>query len=192
MFYLIRHGTADYTEKDTKIYQGFGNHLAPLSAKGIREIETTAADPRLAQARLILSSPYTRALLSAAILSRCLQIPLQVETDLHEWLADQTYVYLPDEQAAQHYNEFQACNGLYPPGEEKAWESLPAMRLRMIRVFQRYQGQDDLLVVCHGLVIQSLCGFHPGNGEIVEFDLDSCMNDQNTKRKQRTKQNEQI
>ena len=57
MFYLIRHGTADYTEKDTKIYQGFGNHLAPLSAKGIREIETTAADPRLAQARLILSSP---------------------------------------------------------------------------------------------------------------------------------------
>ena len=50
MFYLIRHGTADYTEKDTKIYQGFGNHLAPLSAKGIREIETTAADPRLAQA----------------------------------------------------------------------------------------------------------------------------------------------
>ena len=86
MFYLIRHGTADYTEKDTKIYQGFGNHLAPLSAKGIQEIETTAADPQLAQARLILSSPYTRALQSAAILSRRLQIPIQIETDLHEWL----------------------------------------------------------------------------------------------------------
>ncbi len=55
MFYLIRHGSADYTEKDTKIYQGFGNHLAPLSVKGMQEIEMTAADPRLAQARLILS-----------------------------------------------------------------------------------------------------------------------------------------
>ena len=53
MFYLIRHGSADYTEKDAKIYQGFGNHLAPLSAKGMQEIEMTAADPRLAQARLI-------------------------------------------------------------------------------------------------------------------------------------------
>ena len=107
-------------EKDTKIYQGFGNHLAPLSAKGIQEIETTAADPQLAQARLILSSPYTRALQSAAILSRRLQIPIQIETDLHEWLVDQTYTYLPDEQAIRHYSEFQACNGLYPPGEEKA------------------------------------------------------------------------
>ena len=57
MFYLIRHGTADYTEKDTKIYQGFGNHLAPLSAKGIREIETTAADPRLTPA-LYKASQY--------------------------------------------------------------------------------------------------------------------------------------
>ena len=180
MFYLIRHGSADYTEKDAKIYQGFGNHLAPLSAKGMQEIEMTAADPRLAQARLILSPPYTRALQSTAILSRCLQIPLQVETDLHEWLADQTYVYLPDEQAARHYDEFQACNGLYPPGEEKAWESLPAMRQRMIRVLRRYCGLGDILVVCHGLVIQSLCNFHPENGEIAAFDLDYCIRDQNT------------
>ena len=70
MFYLIRHGTADYTEKDTKIYQGFGNHLAPLSAKGILEIEMTAADPRLAQARLILSTQIRTASLEPQDLNR--------------------------------------------------------------------------------------------------------------------------
>ena len=106
MIYFIRHGQADYSEKDSKIYQGFGNHMAPLSPRGIQEIEETAADPRLHQAKLILSSPYVRALQSAAILSRRLQLPLQVETDLHEWLADKRYHYLSEEKAALHYNEF--------------------------------------------------------------------------------------
>lgn len=31
MFYFVRHGKADYSERDRKIYQGFGVNLAPLS-----------------------------------------------------------------------------------------------------------------------------------------------------------------
>ena len=119
MIYFIRHGQADYSEKDSKIYQGFGNHMAPLSPRGIQEIEETAADPRLHQAKLILSSPYVRALQSAAILSRRLQLPLQVETDLHEWLADKRYHYLSEEQAARHYKEFVTYKGFYPDKSEK-------------------------------------------------------------------------
>ena len=61
MFYLIRHGQADYSEKHTKIYEGVGIDFSPLSPDGIRQIKRTALDPRLKNAELILSSPYTRA-----------------------------------------------------------------------------------------------------------------------------------
>ena len=44
--YLVRHGKTDYSEKNTKIYQGFGVNLAPLSASGIAQIQKAAKDPR--------------------------------------------------------------------------------------------------------------------------------------------------
>ena len=95
--YLVRHGKTDYSEKNTKIYQGFGVNLAPLSASGIAQIQKTAKDPRLKKARLIVSSPYTRALQTAAILSKELGLDIAVETDLHEWIADKRYQSISEE-----------------------------------------------------------------------------------------------
>ena len=43
-FYLVRHGTTDYSERNKKIYQGFGVNLSPLSPEGVKEIEITAKD----------------------------------------------------------------------------------------------------------------------------------------------------
>ena len=39
MFYFVRHGETDYTERGAKIYQGHGTNLAPLSETGIGQIE---------------------------------------------------------------------------------------------------------------------------------------------------------
>ena len=97
MFYFIRHGKTDYSEIYHKIYQGFGVNLAPLSESGIQEIQKTSKDRRLQGTDIILSSPYTRALQTAAILSRELDAPVAVETDLHEWLANKAYIYEDDE-----------------------------------------------------------------------------------------------
>lgn len=47
MFYLIRHGETNYMERNSKIYQGFGVNLSPLSESGIKQIKETAKDPRL-------------------------------------------------------------------------------------------------------------------------------------------------
>ena len=55
---------------------------------GIKEIQNTSKDKRLCDAGIILSSPYTRALQTAAILSKELRIDMIVETDLHEWIAN--------------------------------------------------------------------------------------------------------
>ena len=39
MFYLVRHGKTDYSERNTKIYQGFGVNLSKLSEKGVRQVK---------------------------------------------------------------------------------------------------------------------------------------------------------
>ena len=35
MFYFVRHGKTDYSQRNEKIYRGFGVQLAPLSEKGV-------------------------------------------------------------------------------------------------------------------------------------------------------------
>lgn len=171
-FYFIRHGKTDYSERNQKIYQGFGVNLSPLDRNGIKEIQNTAKDSRLCGATIILSSPYTRALQTAAILSKELQIDIVVETDLHEWLANKNYIYEKDEIAEKNYREFVQCKGVYPANRDLDWEDMPAMRNRVLPVLQKYRGYDKVIVACHGMLIQPLCnGYHPQNGEIVEFEI---------------------
>ena len=50
---------------------------------------------------LIVTSLMTRALQTAALLSRALHVPLAVEFDLHEWVPDLTFSWTtPDEVLA--------------------------------------------------------------------------------------------
>ena len=81
---MIRHAEPDYSLCDKHNFIGHGRDLAPLSQKGIEQAEETAKDKRLIDAELIISSPYTRALQTAAIISRTTGIKLVVEVDIRE------------------------------------------------------------------------------------------------------------
>ena len=48
------------------------------------QAEAAARDPRLKNAEFIVSSPYTRALQTAQIISRETGLPVAVDLDLHE------------------------------------------------------------------------------------------------------------
>lgn len=172
MFYLIRHGKVDYAERNTKIYQGFGVNLCPLTELGVQQIKETAKDSRLVGADIILSSPYTRALQTAAILSKEVGADIAIETDLHEWIANKNYVYDDDATAVNSYREFEEHQGNYPAGEERIWEDAVSIRARVLPVLQRYSHYDKVIVACHGMLIQAITrGDYPQNGEIVEFRL---------------------
>lgn len=70
LFYLVRHGEAVYDHMLENGFWGFGRDFAPLSEKGKEQAEITAKDVRLKSAEFIVSSPYTRALQTAQIISR--------------------------------------------------------------------------------------------------------------------------
>lgn len=178
MFYFVRHGKTDYSLQNTKIYQNFGVNLSPLSSDGIAQIKETAKDERLQGADIIITSPYTRAVQTAAILSKELSVDIAVETDLHEWIANKNYIYETDEDAWTAYYAYAANNGEYPKGTEKNWETAEMIRRRVLPVLEKYKHHKKVIVTAHGMLIQALChSHHPKNGEIIEFNLEEVKNE---------------
>lgn len=174
VFYFIRHGEIDVAMAGKKFYKKFAYNMLTLSQKGIEQIRKTAMDARLANAELIITSPFGRALHSAAILSKELQVELRVETDLHEWLADSvTYEFLTDEEAKKNYGCLTENNGYHPAGEVCVWESASQMKQRVMAVLNQYRNYGSVIVVCHGTLMQYVLGIeHPQNGQIEEFITD--------------------
>lgn len=169
LFYLVRHGQPDYTPCDERGYIGHGRDLAPLTEKGVSEAEETARDIRLKGAELIVSSPYTRALQTAAIISRQTGIRLTVEMDFHEWMPDITFQYKHFEECLQLNEDFNNLKGIYPPGESRRWESLPSLQERVRKAADKYADYDKVIIVCHGMVIRTLTYAGPiRSGEIIE------------------------
>ena len=70
-----------------------------LTDLGVRQIEALTDRLSTPALRFILTSPMTRALLSAALLSRVLDLALHFfEFDLREWFPDLTYSWRTPEQ----------------------------------------------------------------------------------------------
>ncbi|MBO5352792.1 MAG: histidine phosphatase family protein [Lachnospiraceae bacterium] len=179
-FYLVRHGEADYSEMLEKGFYGFGRSFAPLSEKGIGQAEAAALDERLKSAELIVSSPYTRALQTAAIISRETGLKLCVEVDLHEWEPDKTNQYTTSEEAFSLTREFNLHKGVYPEGQEMKWETLEEVRKRMRKVADKYAGYNKVIFVGHGMAFRTLtyieqmkpaeiveCTYHTGQDDCV-------------------------
>jgi len=170
MFFFVRHGETDYSLRNIGIYRGKGADLAPLTLDGIEQIQVTAKNLALQGADLIISSPYTRAVQTAAILAGELGCSVIVETDLHEWLADKTGAFVDDAQAEEACVEYITNRGRYPEGEPKAWETAEAVRRRVMAVLGRYRSLEKVIVVGHGMMIQAATNTrHIEYGQIIPF-----------------------
>lgn len=156
LFYLVRHGEANYDNMLENGFWGFGRDFAPLSEKGKQQAELTAKDPRLKNAELIVSSPYTRALQTAQIISRETGIRVEVDIDLHEWIPDESNRYKTSEESLAFAEEFTKFRGEYPPGGTRRWESLSHMRKRMIHAADQYSDYNKVIFVGHGMVFRCL------------------------------------
>lgn len=157
---MIRHGEPDYDQTDSRGFVGQGRDMAPLTANGVTQAEAAAEDPRLEGVELILSSPYTRALQTAAIISRKTGIPLAVEVDLHELICDKTFRLGGAEAVSSQFRALIEAEGTCPPDAEYPWETIDEISIRTKAVLDRYLalGYQKIAVVAHGGVIRRFTG----------------------------------
>lgn len=153
---FIRHGKPDYECCDKSGFVAQGYNLAPLSKEGIKQAEKVSLENSLKNCDLIISSPYTRALQTAAIISKNTGININVETDLHEWLPDKKYEYKTNREFYSKYKDYIKNKGIYPKGEEKSWETTKEIQNRVVNVLKKYTNYKKIIVVCHEEVIKSI------------------------------------
>ncbi|HZJ89652.1 MAG TPA: histidine phosphatase family protein [Bacilli bacterium] len=147
---LIRHGEPRYDEVDRHTRGDFGR----LTARGAKQAEARASDPRLEGATLIVSSPYTRSLQSAAIISRITDLPLEIEHDLREWTADVKYQF--DYDGEEAYKEYIKFKGKLNKISKFRYETYESVQKRVRNAIEKYeQSHEKIIVVCHGIVMSS-------------------------------------
>lgn len=174
-FYFVRHGEPDYQSVGDWGGIPFGKEFAGLTRAGEAQILSAALLLEKERPQIIISSPYTRALQGAGILSRELRIPLWVERDLHEWDSDRTHMVRDEQELLRLCREHDACDGVHPAGEEKLWESRQQVRNRVCEVLERYLTYERVVVAGHAMMIQDVTGeCRPlAYGEIVKWSLES-------------------
>lgn len=157
---FIRHGEPDKELVDMRGFMGMGRDMAPLTKKGIEQAEKVAENPNLKDAQIILSSPYTRALQTAAIISKRAGIDITVEIDLHEFIPDKTFLVKGEIENDSLHKDFIKCEGEYPNGEIRKWETISEIISRSQPVLDKYleSGYKKIIVVAHGGVIRRYTG----------------------------------
>jgi Fructose-2,6-bisphosphatase len=157
---FIRHGEPDYKPCYDRGFIGHGRDLAALSDIGIAQAEAVSKNVLLNGSCLIISSPYTRALQTAAIISKNTMLNIAVEVDLHEFLPDKTFQYKGQAESDQLHNDFLNCFGEYPVGEMHKWETVTEIKQRVKVVADKYLnlGYQKIIVVTHGGVIRRFTG----------------------------------
>ena len=168
-FYLVRHGEPKWELCDEYGLIGHGRDLAPLNDTGVKQAHEVSKDPRLKSGQLIISSPYTRALQTAAIISKNTNIDIIVELDLREWQPDLTFTYDSTEKMIEYRDDYEENNGIPPKDREVNWETKDNLEKRVRSVLSKYMDYDKVIVVAHGMVFRTLndgkdlphCGLMP-------------------------------
>lgn len=172
IFYMIRHGEADYSYGDRNSFIGHGHDLAPLKSERLIDVIETSKDERLKKATVIVSSPYTRALQTAAIISKQIGIDIVVEPDIREWEPDITYQYRNVDEMRELHDDYIANIGEYPLNQIKKWESKESLKNRANLVIEKYKSYDCVIIVAHKMIIQSICGdIDLKPAQIVEYKI---------------------
>ncbi|TDF98106.1 histidine phosphatase family protein [Paenibacillus piri] len=157
LFYLIRHGEPDWGFKEQRRLSPGRRDFVPLTPLGVEQAERTMNCGELKNCELILSSPYTRSLQTAAVMNRTLGLPLHVEFDLHEWTPD-NWQAQNEAEITELWNDYRLHNGEHPNGETRLWETKSSVMKRTMGVLEKYKHRSKVIVVCHGMVIATLLG----------------------------------
>jgi broad specificity phosphatase PhoE len=155
---FIRHGEPNYLQCDERGFIGQGRDMAPLTDEGVKQAELASKNELLKGSDLIVSSPYTRAMQTASIISKNTGLDIKVEIDLHEFIPDKTFMYKGGYESKLLHKDFMDCHGIYPEGENRKWETIEEIIKRVVSVLDKYTSYKKIIVVAHGGVIRRFTG----------------------------------
>ena len=170
-FILIRHGKPDYSKIEQKGFMGHGCDLAFLSKEGIVQAKNVSNNKLLEGADILISSPYTRCMQTASIISNKINLPIIGELDLHEWLPDLTYTYKDSKTVKDNYHK--AINDyINNQITSNEYESIYSVQIRVLKTLKKYLEYQKVIVVTHGGVMYSLTNNHYPHCGIEEIKYD--------------------
>ena len=156
---FVRHGEPDYSNVTQKGFIGHGFDLAHLTAIGKQQAHKAAENSKLDGIELIVSSPYTRALQTAAIISKYRNIDIEIELDLHEWLPDLSYTFPEEELVIQAGKSLTSNKGSCPADSLVKYEELSSVFERANRCLSKFINYSKIAVITHGVLIRQFnCG----------------------------------
>lgn len=157
-FLFVRHGEPDYDSVGSWSRFPFGKDYAGLTERGKRQIEESSRKLADRKVDIIVSSPYTRTMQGAAILSRFLGVDVAVENDLHEWEVDLTHTVTEEKDFLALCKEHDKYGGIYPDELPRKWESTEMVRRRVWKCLEKYRNCSCVVVSGHAMMMQASLG----------------------------------
>ncbi|MBO4750784.1 MAG: histidine phosphatase family protein [Lachnospiraceae bacterium] len=155
-FLFVRHGEPDYSSVGEWSQTPMGTNFAGLTEEGVAQIKKSCVALKEYPVELIISSPYTRALQSAAIMAGELHVDVVVERNLHEWQVDLTYSLTDSNDLLELCHERDRMNGEYPVDETRCWESTELVRCRVLDCLKKYLDRKCVVVAGHAIMMQAI------------------------------------
>ena len=170
---LIRHGESEFNAVFNRTRVDPGIKDPKLTAKGQEQVRHAAAQIRRDghPIKRLITSPYTRALETAAILAETLTLPVEVEPIVHEhacWVCD---IGTPISALAERWPalDFSHMEEIWWPQDEP--DASLNRRCTDFRVkAAQLAGWRHVGVVSHWGFIRMLTGREVRNAEVVRFD----------------------
>lgn len=148
-FIMVRHGEPDYTIVNEWAKIDIAKNFAPLTDNGIAQIKETILDLQEENADIIITSPFTRCMQGACMMSKALNLEVYVEHNLHEWELDTTHS-VRRKHAIKHLL-WQFNNKSWTP--KSKWENPADVKKRILETLDKYLKYDKVIVSCHAMVI---------------------------------------
>ena len=170
---MVRHGEPDYSYFEGPFYEGYGKEMGPLTKKGIEQAHAVSSDARFEGAQVIVSSSFPRAMHTAMIISKHLDLDVEIQPGLHEWIPDNPYRFVYDADYAEPCDDLVKYHGERNENSKYNYETLSEVFDRAYQSLLPYVHYDKIIVVCHAVLMRTFsyqldipyCG-------IIEFDFD--------------------
>jgi glucosyl-3-phosphoglycerate phosphatase len=168
---LIRHGQTEFNRIFSLTRRDPGIRDPGLTDEGRRQAAAVAGLLSMVKLRLLIASPYARALETAEIIAADLALPVTVDSLIAERFAFVCDIGSPlvELRARWPALAFDHLPDPWWPGREEADESL-VRRSERFRCLMGAQDSSEIAIVTHWGFIRALTGLRVPNGAVLRID----------------------